>query len=296
MPTPATNAATGPRKSREQQMAEVLSEQNDVPIAFYGRLEDQSGVPLTDTTVKFSVRVYNGSESTVRRGQVVSDANGLFTISGYKGESLGVIPEKAGYALASLNGGGNYSLLYPEDQRVHPDPSNPVVIKMWKLQGAEPLVRINLRYRLHCTNTPINFDLLTGQTVPSGGDIRITVNRSSGVISSRNHLDWSIKIEAVEGGVMDSSGQEAVTYSAPTEGYQPSEAFMFSTNAPYKWSEGLNKGLFVMSRNGQVFSKLGLSVSINYDPDDLISVTFGGVASTNGSRNWEGDSNTYKPQ
>jgi hypothetical protein len=62
---------------------------------------------------------------------------------------------------------------------------------------------------------------------------------------------------------------------------------MFSTNAPYKWFEEFNQGFFLVSRNGQVYSKLGLSFRISRTLDDFMYVTFSGVASTNGSRNWE---------
>jgi hypothetical protein len=198
---------------------------------------------------------------------------------------LGFVPRKAGYALATTGTLFKYSHL--EDLPYVSDPNNPTVIKMWKLQGAEPLVGINQRYKLHCTSAPINFDLLAGQIVPSGGDIQLTVNRASGVISGRNRLDWSVHVAAVNGGLMDSGGQERVTYAAPVDGYQPTMAFVFSTNAPYKWFGGFNQGFFVMSRNGQVYSKLGLSFNINDAPDGFMSVTFSGVANTNGSRNWE---------
>jgi hypothetical protein len=86
---------------------------------------------------------------------------------------------------------------------------------------------------------------------------------------------------------MDSSGLERVTYSAPENGYQPSRTFMFSTNPPDKWFGGFNQGFFMTSRNGQVYSKVKLSFNINDAPDGLMSVTFNGVANTNGSRNWE---------
>jgi hypothetical protein len=86
---------------------------------------------------------------------------------------------------------------------------------------------------------------------------------------------------------MKCSEQEALTLLAPEAGYQSNEDFIFSTNAPYKWFGGFNQGLFVMSRNGQMYSKLGLAFRINDDPSDFIYITFSGVANTNGSRNWE---------
>lgn len=294
----ATNAQTSktpqsaqpamfPPGSKAERAIGLLSTYNDQPIVFYGKILDQKGDPVADALVNFGVRINNGAESTVKRGQVTSDANGAFTISGYKGESLGLGVEKRGYTWVSMDGSGIYSKLWPEDERAHPDPNNPTIIKMWKLQGAEPLVKINGQYKLHYTGEPISFDLLTGKTVPTGGDIVLTVTRSPGSISRHNRPDWSVQVAAVNGGVMDSGGQEAVTYSAPDSGYQPSMTFIFSTNAPYKWFGEFNQGFFVMSRNGQVYSKLGLSFRINEEPNGFMYITFVGVANTNSSRNWE---------
>src|SRR5208282_2677842 len=214
-----TNLPTSPPQSKVEREIGLLSTYNDVPIDFYGRVEDQFGNAVADATVNFSVRVMNGQESTVKRGQVMTDGNGFFTITGYKGQDLGLVPQKAGYALATTGTLFKYSRL--EDQPYVSNSSQPTVIKMWKLQGAEPLVSINQHYKLHYTSAPINFDLLAGQIVPSGGDIQLTVNRAPGVISGRNRLDWSVQVAAVNGGVMDSGGQDRVTYAAPEDGYQP---------------------------------------------------------------------------
>jgi hypothetical protein len=290
----AITAANVPKPSPESKMDRmqgILSTYNDVPIDFYGKLEDQFGNPVVGADIKGSIRVIGGVRQGTDWLTTTSDANGLFQFHG-KGQDISTMPSKKGYALASLNGGGNYSMLAPEEERANPDPSNPVVIKMWKLQGAEPLLSINQQYRLRYTDAPINFDLLTGKIVPAGGDVKLTVNRSPGVISGRNRLDWSVQIEAVDGGVMDSSGRERVTYTAPKDGYQSSMTFIFSANAPYKWFGGFNQGFIVMSRNAQVYSKVGLSFDINDAPDGFMSITFRGIANTNSSRNWEGDPNT----
>lgn len=284
VPTPS-NGVSAPQKSKEQETLEILSTKNDIPIVFYGRLEDQFGNPVTDAQIAASVRIYNGVKSTVERFSVTSDASGLFQINHGKGESLGIMPQKPGYALATA--GTEFRYTYLDAHPYVPDAGNPTVIKMWKLQGAEPLAGIDQHYKLHYTNAPLNFDLLTGQIVPSGGDIKLMVSRSPGIMSGRNRLDWSVEVEAVDGGLMDSGGQEAVTYAAPESGYEPSMTFTFSTNAPYKWFGGFNQGFFVMSRNGRVYSKLGLSFRINDNPDDFMYITFGGIANTNGSRNWE---------
>lgn len=287
------NATALPQENKGEQIKQGLSKLNDSQIVFYGKLEDQFGNSLGNTVVNFSIRVYNGVRSGVDKGQVTSDANGLFTISGCNGESLSVVPQKRGYALASLNGGGIYSYMWPDAQRAHPDPNSPVIIKMWKLNGAEPLVGINKEYKIQYTNNPIYFDLAAGIIVPSGGDIKITVNRPQGIVSEHNPQDWGFTIEAVDGGLIETDSRESqITYAAPESGYQQSDTLTASAN---KHGIGLIQQMFfVQSRNGQIYSKLGLSFSINDTPDGFMYIRFRGVANTNGSRNWEDDPNTLK--
>lgn len=110
----------------------------------------------------------------------------------------------------------------------------------------------------------------------------------------RNPVSWSLEIEALDGGLIDSGGREAVTYEAPEIGYQANETVTMSTN-DNTWYAAMHQTLFIKSRNGQVYSKLGIYFRINQNPDDPIYINFGGVANTNGSRNWEGDPNTMNP-
>lgn len=290
---PATSVSPPPSTNNKvERMREVLSSLNDMPIVFYGKVEDQFGNPVAGAEITGHTIIYNGVTAGIDRYSTTSDAAGFFRLNAGKGESLGVAPRKQGYALATTATEFKYSQLY-EGHHV-PNPNDPVVMKMWKLQGVEPLLRISQRHKFQYAGKPVNFDLLTGKIVPTGGDIRITVNRSPGILSSRDRQDWGVKIEAVNGGIMDSSGQEAVTYWAPESDYQSSIALTFSTNAPYKWFDGFTQGFFVKSRDGQVYSKLGISFGINYSPDEPMDITLSGVVNTNGSRNWEGDPNTAK--
>jgi hypothetical protein len=164
---------------------------------------------------------------------------------------------------------------------------------MWKAQGAEPLVGIGKTYKLHYSDAPICFDLLAGTIVSNGGDIRITVSRPPGIISERNPQFWSVKFEVTDGGLMDSSGTERITYFAPENGYQPSITIASTNRLPTSGIGGFASGLYMKSRNGQVYTKLGFDFGINENPDDLMYIEFRGIANTNFSRNWEGASGTY---
>jgi hypothetical protein len=247
-------------------------------------LEDQFGNPVVGAQINANVTIENGFQHITDNFSIVSDVNGFFRINHGKGESLGLAPEKNGYVVASTGTFFKYSHL--ERQPYVPDQSNPTVIKMWKLQGAEPLFGVNQRYKFHYTNEPINFDLMTGKIVPNGGDIRITINRPAGNVSERTMQDWSVRVEVPDGGLIDTGGQEGVTYTAPESGYEPSETFIMSTHA-HSWCGVLNQKFFIRSRNGQIFGKINFGIGINQNPDDYVHMEIHGIANTNSSRNWE---------
>jgi len=264
-----------------------LAALNDEQVVLYGRVIDQSDSPVGGATVVGSIQVNNGTRVGADAISLSTDANGLFTISGYTGKALGIKITKPGYVMATTNTRFVYSLLWPEAERHVPDPNNPVVFKMWKLQGAEPIVGIDQRYKLQVTDAPIIFDLLTGKIVPSGGDIQITVRRPQGGISERSQQDWGVLVTAVDGGIIETTVAESrVTYSAPETGYKPSYERLLSTTN-HTWSGGIHAMLFVESRGGKVYSKVFLSFNINETPDEPASVAFRGVANPSGSRNWE---------
>jgi len=276
-----TNVSTPSAPSRGDEIKEGLATMNDVPIVFYGKVEDQFGNPVVGARITANTIIYNATGSAAEHISVASDANGFFQINAGKGESLGIWPRKEGYVIATTRTEFKYSYMYPE--RIMPDPGNPIVIKMWKLQGAEPLVDIGKTYKIPFTDAPISFDLVAGRIVPNGGDIKIKVNRPSGEVSEHNPQKWSINFEVVDGGFVETSDKEwGVTYAAPENGYQPNETFGNNNGIG-----ALDKTFFLRSRNGQVYSKLGFSFRINNKADDFMYLRSSGVANTNSSRNWE---------
>ena len=265
----------------------ALSTYNDVPINFYGKIEDQFSNAVANATVNFSVRIYNGTESTVKRGQMTTDGNGFFTITGYRGQDLGVVPQKAGYVLATTGSGTWFKYSRMEDHPYVSDPNNSVVIKMRKLQGAESLVGISKEYKLPFTGAPLFFDLLTGKVSESGGDLQVVITRAPGSLSKRNPGDWSIEFKPVNGGIIESDDATSrVTYEAPAEGYQSSYLVQMNHENP-AWFDNIQKVFFLTSRSGQVHSKLAVDFGINADPNGSMWLQFKGAANVNGSRNWE---------
>ena len=284
---PVTNASSSPPQSKWEQLQPILATQNDMPIVFYGKVEDQFNDAVANATVTFGVRIYNGYESTVKSGEVTSDANGLFTISGYKGESLGLGVKKEGYALLSMNGSGIYSKLWPEIQRAHPAPNNPTVIKMWKLQGAEHLVSFNIKTYIPVDGTPIKFNLQTGQQVQNGADLTISI-KSSLKPSVQEGYDWQASIQMADGGIIQDSnglGLEKM-FQAPNSGYV-SEFDLSFQKSTQSWTPRFNDGFYFTSQGGKRYGKFALLIISDRVKDGAIPVTLNGYLNPAGSRNLE---------
>ncbi|HEU5071603.1 MAG TPA: carboxypeptidase-like regulatory domain-containing protein [Verrucomicrobiae bacterium] len=278
-----------PPKTKGEQMKEALAAFNDEDVVLYGRVIDQFSNAVANATITGSIQVNNGTRVGADKITLLTDANGFFTISGYQGKALGIWATKKGYVMATPDTRFVYSHLWSEAERYNPDPNNPAVIKMWKLQGAEQLTGINQRYKFHFSEAPIRFDLLAGKIVPTGGDIKITVRRSPGVVSERTLQDWSVQIEAVDGGLIEASAEDArFVYELPDGGYQSGYTYTMSTNTQ-SWHGALDQMFYLRSRNGQVFSKLIFGISINRQPDDYVWVEFHGELNSSGSRNFEAD-------
>src|SRR6188768_707980 len=65
-------------------------------IVFYGKVEDQFGGPLPGFPIRFEVRLDGFMRQRIIAGTTTSDDQGFFTISGYRGDELSVVPEKIG--------------------------------------------------------------------------------------------------------------------------------------------------------------------------------------------------------
>jgi protocatechuate 3,4-dioxygenase beta subunit len=282
---PVTNAPPAPSQSKWEQLQPILATQNDIPIDFYGRVEDQFGNAVADATVNFSIGVYNGYESTEKRGQVITDGNGFFTITGYNGQNLGVMPEKAGYTLATTGTLFKYSHL--ESHPYVSDQNNPTVIKMWKLQGAEHLVSFNIQMYIPVDGTPIEFNLQTGKQVQSSGDLIISV-RSSLKPSVQEGYDWQASIQMADGGIIqDSSGLGLEKmFQAPDSGYAPEYNVSFQKGTQ-SWTSRFNDGFYFTSLGGKLYGKFALSIISDRVKDNAVPVTLNGYLNPAGSRNLE---------
>lgn len=273
--------------SKESQYREGLRDLNHVPIEYYGFVADEIGTPLPSVQVKWSVAYKDGRREGHKTGNVTTDAQGRFSITGELGQSLSVFPEKTGYRLVATNGGAIYSHLWPAEQRHHSDPTNPVRLTMWKLRGAEPLIMISKTLQFVGGDRPVLLDLLTGTPVESGGDLALRINRPSERLSPENRHDWSLKIEALNGALQRVDNTQAqFIFEAPANGYLPSIELGRQANET-DWSLRITFTLLVQSRSGTMHSKAAFSFRLSEEQAGISTLKLNSISNPNGSRNWE---------
>jgi hypothetical protein len=120
-------------QARIQQFEQVWKGDNAKPINVYGKIVDQFGQPVVGAKVNGGTLLYLSFErSGGEKFTTVTDSQGLFSFTDLHGVRFGFGVEKAGYEYDPrkyLDWWDHYK----------PDPRNPAVFVMWKLQGAEPM-------------------------------------------------------------------------------------------------------------------------------------------------------------
>ncbi len=249
-------------------MRAVLDAYNHKDIEFYGKVIDQYGNPLPDVKVTASVIYNSGEKSGVQEARTTTDAEGVFSFTGMKGRTFDCHLEKMGYQTMPERDAFDYTELVPAEKRHHPDPRNPVVLKMWKLQGTEPLVHFERKYfPLPTDGTPVQIDLSTGKQVATGGDLVLALNH---VVLPRGALpepqfDWRARAEVAGGGLIESN--QRLMYRAPEAGYAPALTIDMPAAKP-DWANSINRSYYVRTR-GNLFGRVEVYLNANqrgYDP------------------------------
>lgn len=265
----------------------MLPDANYTYIRYYGRLEDQFNNAVAGATVRFTVESpgFNWMHPDRAYGQVTSDGDGRFAITGYRGYQLNIHPEKSGYVTRNQTNSSDYHYgqSVPGEPQAHPDPQHPVISRMWKRQGEEPLVKIDSDFKVDLTNGPILIDLVTGKPVAEGGDLKMWLIPKEGAFGEKRSEKWAVRAVAVDGGLRDMPGWEwSTTYAAPADGYEPDKLLM-----PEQDQQPLSWTLFVRSRGGLIHAKLAAIFQIHCPTPEQLCVRLHGFANTNRSGNWE---------
>jgi len=269
------------------------------PISFFGKVVDQDNNPIPDVKVTFEIRYMKevgpvGIGDTFDYPSTATGPDGRFALTGAKGSVMGVKSlEKAGYD-SSEKSLRRFFWYWRDQNPYRPDSEDPVIFHMWKMAGAERLVKQQKMTRIPYDGTPVIFDLLSGNRVGAGGDLRVTLLRNPLQITyGQKNYEWTLTLEAVDGGIVESNDEQM--FRAPADGYQSQVVLHMPADAR-GWSDKKNIAVFVKSRNGKCYGSVNLDIMVGSEKPTT-GLTFRSFVNPSGSRNLEYDplQNVGKP-
>jgi hypothetical protein len=236
-----------PKRSpgNRQTAQRILLEENKKSLDLYGLVVDQYGEPVVGARVRGSIG-YNISmvQSGGEFRYAETDSQGRFNFLGIHGAGIGLWPEKTGYY---------YNPKLPSTTRPNdylPDSNNPLVIKMWKLKGAQPLEHAVFESRIPYDGTSVCFDLRTGKKLATTDEgLRIALLRSPLQIAPGllHPYDWRATVEIANGGIIEAN--DTYPYWAPETGYQRLfETGVSSNDVP--WQAELRRSFYIKNAQG----------------------------------------------
>ena len=296
----AKTPLAGPPAEVIKRIEQVRGAMNDAnqPISFYGTVIDQDGAPLPGVKVTLGVRRTSEllpgiTTDNSDRFTLTTDQAGRFQLTNKKGALLGVKAlEKAGYETSPQS--MRYYWYYEnEDKKFRPNADSPETFRMWKLAGAEPLLRKGIGTGIPYDGTSVIFNLQTERKVTSGGDVKITLLRTPlQIIRGQQKYDWTATIEAIDGGVIVSADE--FMYRAPESGYEPKLTISMSAQDP-KWTADKEVSFYLKSRG--LYARVRAEFMTDSDRSDTGFRISAYINPKAGSRNLEYDplQNVAKP-
>ncbi len=258
----------------------------NMPIDFYGKAVDQDGRPLAGVKVRAEIMRVEQTAPTeggvkLDKVDLESDQNGDFSIVNAKGRSVQVLSvTKKGYEV-SPKAVATYG--YYPDQAPR-DPNSPVVFKMWKKQGAQPLAHLAWRGQITCDGQPMSFELQE-KAQTDYGQMQIACTRTPLVSPppGSGQFDYKFEITVVGGGIHTT--EDEFMYLAPESGYTSS--FTIERKAgDTNWNGKVPQQYYVKTADGH-YGKLTVDWSAAFgSPTPLRWECF---VNPTGSRNLEYD-------
>ena len=185
------------------------------PIQFYGRVIDQFEEPVAGASVKFVWSIIGGASEKKER----SASDGTFSLTGAQGKGLTVTIHKDGY-LPSHQAMQSFEFAeFFNDQFYVPAREAPVVFRLRKLTGAEPIAKYLANTEFSISGAPVVLNVETGKIEESGDIAVIAAVVGAG---SRNGPDYAITLRALNGAGFAISDDEFL-FLAPASGYRSEE-------------------------------------------------------------------------
>jgi hypothetical protein len=255
---PATNESTQQRLQSLSNAVQNWSAQVHGQIQFYGKVVDENNQPIEGAGVQFVwAHVWPLPEGTPSTN-VISDQEGLFSLSGIIGSSLGVHVSKEGYYdVRSLdNDNFNYSSL-PGMTPFQPDSNNPVIFHLRKRGAGADLISAALNVKISRDGTPTYVDFLN-KTSGAIGQMQLSQMKPS-YETWKQATEWSFSMTIPDGGFIEENDE--FPFEAPESGYQPKLQFDFKVGQP-DWETHFTKSYYFIFGNPPRYGQLTVETEI----------------------------------
>jgi hypothetical protein len=252
-PTPESNPAAWIEKRRKQIEDERQKGLNEwrTPIAFYGKVVDETGMPVQGVQVDLGCN--DLSVSGTSNYQTTTDASGLFSITGIKGKLLSVSLSKGDYYVSKQD--NHYFTYAGENVNFVPDFRNPVLFHLRRKAEGAPLIHIQglmggaKNFRIAKDGTALEISLTTGQTTSIGqGDIRVQCWTDDQGKSPGEQYDWRCRISVPGGGILQDTNE--FPFQAPLDGYQQFDEINMPARLEKGWQRSAGRSYFVKLGSG----------------------------------------------
>lgn len=269
-----TNAA---KTERMAKLKSILKTSN-VPIVFWGKVQDELGAAISGATIRFHIRgsgILNAMgllEEDVSNGKVMSAGNGTFSISPRPGMALTIESiTKPGYKLLE-NQKLNFS--YTVTSSLHkPDEKKPLIYAMQREDARDEISTWQKKAKLPWNEGDLRIDLSNGELSPTGNLI-LTPARSGSV----GRFDWSLSIRVDGGELVEAEPNTAPI--APVAGYTSKIDWKFAA-ADKDFVSGLDTAVYYRIKGK--YGRLQLLVYADVEPDSY-SLHLDSSANTSGGR------------
>ena len=248
-----TNTLNRAPRSAVKQLVERLQEIDTAsdpwrtPIAFYGKVVDESNQPVAGVSVSFSCN--DLSREGTSKYQTTSDGQGLFSLKGVKGKLLVLRLSKEGYYTSKRD---NDSFDFAGDGRgiLVLDPTNPIVFHLQNRGHAEPLFVFNRSYRVARDGTPTGIDLTAGN-VAGDQHAHLKVECWTDDVGKKpgQKYDWKCRISVPGGGLQLSTNE--FSFYAPADGYKPFDEINMPASFEGWWQSDVERKYFVKLGDGK---------------------------------------------
>ena len=238
---------------------------------------DENEHPVAGATVVFqwSDLSVNGASSAETR----SDADGLFSLIGQKGNGLSVRVSKQGcYSPLKGNQVEFENTRFWDSHYYEPDPKKPVTFHLRRKGAGEALSAGEIRTKIPADGRPVRFDLLNGGRVSPDGQLEIAAVTNTADYPPRI-FDWRATISVPTGGLVEHS--EEFAFEAPESGYEPRIDFQMPASAP-NWKRAVDKSYFIRFGSPPKYGRIRVALN---GGSQMITVDY--AANPSGSRNLE---------